>query len=92
MHHPVLQLDQFALQPKQFLEVEVPVQVGSLAGWLRRFGDQCIHAVVVDFHFQLFVEAIQHLGMNLTLVLQAFLGLVCAHGNNSEQLGEQPVQ
>jgi len=63
VHDPVLQLDQFALQAQQFLEVEAPVDVEVGGGGVGGLADERVHALVVDLHFQFFVEAVEHVVM-----------------------------
>jgi len=55
--HPILQLHQFALQPEQFLEIDLAID--GLA--LRVFGhvvEQRVQALVIHFQLKLFVETI----------------------------------
>ncbi len=61
--HPVLQFHQLALQPEQFLEIDPAVDSlgGGMAG---EFVGQFAQAVVVDLEFQLFIEAVEHFGVN----------------------------
>jgi hypothetical protein len=47
MRDPVLQLDQLALQPKQLLEIDVPVERLPF-GMLGRLGQQLAQSVVVE--------------------------------------------
>ena len=84
MHDPILQLDQFSLETKKLLEIEIPAQIPSFASALCGLGDQRIHAVVVDFHFQLFVDAVQHFGMYPAFLLPAVFGVVCVHGDSCQ--------
>jgi len=73
VHHPVLQLDQLALQPEQLVEVELAVQplhVRVHAGVAEQLGQP----VVVDFQFQLFVEAVDEVVVGARQ--RAFLGAV----------------
>jgi hypothetical protein len=83
VHDPVLQFDQLALQPKQFLEIEAAVQIGNPLAGGGCLGDQLVHAVVIDFHFQFFVETVEHFGRDAPLELQFLAGLVCAHPGTS---------
>ena len=58
---PVLQLDQLALQPEQFLEIDVTVDRGEPA-----IGGSCrpelIEFAVVELEFELLIEAIPKIG------------------------------
>ena len=63
VHDPVLQLDQFALQPQQLLEVEFPIQrlvFGMVGDVVHHLGD----ALVVDFQLHLFVEIVDDFAMD----------------------------
>ena len=66
MHDPVLQLDQFALQTDQLAEVEPAIHI-PLGGIRpnRIPVEQGLHAVVVEFHLQLFVKAVEQLVMQM---------------------------
>ena len=61
-HDPVLQLDQFALQPEKLHEVDPPVQ-----GSVRRLPlggnvhEQFIDPIVIKLHFELFVVAVDQI-------------------------------
>src|SRR5262249_37181257 len=55
--HPVLQLDQLALQPEQFLEVEAAVD-GRTVRVLGHVVEQLGKTIVVDLQLQLFVKTI----------------------------------
>jgi len=49
--NPVLQLDEFALQPKQLLEIDMAIE-RILAAVSRCFG-KTIGAVIIEFEFEL---------------------------------------
>jgi len=65
-HHPILQLDQLALQAEQLAEVQA-TQITGLGG----HADGAFQQAVIDFHFQFFVVAVdgvilqapQHVGI-----------------------------
>src|SRR6185437_682455 len=60
---PILQLDQLALQAKQLLEIDVPVQRrNALAGELR--GPELLEFIVRQFKLELFVQAVPEVGPN----------------------------
>ncbi len=61
--HPALQLDQFALQAEQLLEIE-PAVDGFLGRMSFKLVGQRIEAIVVDLELWFLVIQIQHLGMN----------------------------
>ena len=63
MHDPVLQLDQFALQAKQLVEIE-PAARRSAEGVVAQLIHQAGNMFVVDFHLQLFVEIVDEFAMN----------------------------
>ena len=42
-------------------------------------GNQFVHALIVDFHFQLIVYAVLHFCMKQATVFQAFLNLLFFH-------------
>jgi hypothetical protein len=57
---PVLQLHELALQSEQLFEVEAPVQCIPV----RMLGDvdeELVKSIVIDLHFELFVEAVSQL-------------------------------
>ena len=70
--HPVLKLDQFPLQAKQFPEIALPANtlVLRLGMAMRRL--DTIKAGIIEFKFKLLVEAIQqflfHTAVNLCKV------------------------
>jgi hypothetical protein len=51
-----LQLDQLALQAKQFLKIEPPVD-GPFGAVL---GKQLGESLIVEFHLELFIDAVEH--------------------------------
>ena len=61
--HPVLQLDQFALQPEQLLEIDPPID-GLIRGMVGELVGQRVEAIVVDLEFQFFIEAVEHFSVN----------------------------
>ena len=60
MHDPVLQFDQFSLQPEQFPEIGTAVEVilGPILAQLPQGG---LETMVVELQFDLFVEVVEHL-------------------------------
>jgi hypothetical protein len=77
--HPVLQLHQLPLQPKQLLEIEVPID-GLLFGAVGPFIQEPGQALVVDLQLQLLVEAVGDLGVDAAQDPAWIPGLVFAHG------------
>src|SRR5882762_5964960 len=64
--NPVLQLDEFALQAEQLLEVNLAVQLrGALMGLLHR--PKLLQLPVVVLEFDLFVEAVLQVGVDARL-------------------------
>ena len=61
--HPVLQLDQLALQTEQLLEIELAIEKTSLAVAVLAV-KQALEPAVVHLHFQLFVETVGDFGLN----------------------------
>src|SRR5215467_7771949 len=60
VRNPVLQLHKFALKSEQFFEVEAPVQCIPV----RMLGDvieELVQSIVINLHFELFVEAVSQL-------------------------------
>jgi hypothetical protein len=64
--HPVLQLDQLALQAEQLLEIEAAIN-GRPVGMLCRLSKQLAEALVVNFKLELFIEAIDDFPMETVL-------------------------
>ncbi len=60
LNHPVLQLHQLTLQPKELAKIKSAVD-GSIGGrtLLRAIKQKCIEPVVIKLHFKLFVVAIK---------------------------------
>lgn len=71
--HPVLQLHQLALQPEKLLEVDPAVERFALR-MVGGVGQELVQAVVVDLHFQLFVEAVGDLLAHALLKLLSLRG------------------
>ena len=86
--HPVLQLDQLALQPEQFLEIECR-SVLSRSGCSLGV-QQIVQPVVVDLHFQLFVEAVGDFGIDALGGAGRSLSLGFGHGALSLSGGRPP--
>ena len=67
MHDPVLQLDQFGLQPEQFTKIELAVKARPI---FRRMAKEIqrpakgVIAVVVQFQFQFLIKVVQPFGRN----------------------------
>ena len=79
VHDPVLQFHELALQAKKLFEINVPVDgVRSLifAGGFNELGQ----ALIVELHLKLFVEAIQHLGVDASLKGFRRLRILATHG------------
>jgi hypothetical protein len=78
MLHPILQLDQFALQAEQLLEINPPVDgfPGAVAGELVGEG---VEAIIVDLKLELLVETVQHLGLDA--LVDRSLGGLLGHGS-----------
>jgi hypothetical protein len=76
--HPVLQLDEFALQAQQFAKVGAAVFVELRGGGVGGLADQAVHAFVVDLHLELFVDAVDHVSVQAPFVF--LLGGGFVHG------------
>ena len=78
--HPVLQLDQLALQPEQLPEIDATIDGGPVR-MLGHLGQQLRQPVVVDLQLELLVEAVEHLVVH-AILLPAILGRrdVFSHG------------
>src|SRR5262249_19740167 len=63
MEHPVLQLDELALEAEQLLEVEVAVERFPFR-IVRHLSQERVETVVVELHLQLFVKAVGHFRRN----------------------------
>jgi hypothetical protein len=88
VNDPVLELHKFRLQPQQFTEVNSPVN-GRFGRQGRDFAHLLTDAGVVDFHFELFVEAVLQLRIDPALGFRpAVSGIarVCGHGAVPPQL------
>jgi hypothetical protein len=83
VQHPVLQLDQLALQPEQLLEVDASID-GFSPGMRRHIVEQLAQAIVVDLELELLVEAIDHLAVD---AIVKGLGIDC-HGRTRVGWGE----
>ena len=84
VHHPVLQFHELALQAKKLLEINVPIDgVRSLifAGGFNELGQ----ALIVEFHLKLFVEAIEHLGVDASLKGFRRFGILVTHARGPVQ-------
>src|SRR5262245_50373694 len=68
--HPVLQLDQFALQAKQFPKIKPPID--KILGVV--LGDKFGEPRVIKLHLELFIDAVDHLAMqtNIEGILTSF--------------------
>ena len=79
---PILQLDEFPLQPEQLTEV-----ANALRARLRvRCRIRCSlarararHAAVVELHLQLFIQAVQHVLMDTSIDIVRQGGIVSIH-------------
>jgi hypothetical protein len=71
-HDPVLQLHQLPLQAEQFLEVEDPVEPVRLC-LLGESLQRLRQPLVVELHFQLLIEAVGNLGVNLAGQITRFV-------------------
>lgn len=68
MHDPVLQLDQFTLQAQQLGKILATRQITGHRPTVVRPRDEIIQACIVQFHLQLFVEAVLEFGLQQLLV------------------------
>src|SRR5262245_20650373 len=87
VNYPILQLDQLALQPKQLPKIEPPVH------GVRGLGEQLGESLVVELHFQLFVNAVENFAMKTVveriLTVLAIIGHI-GSSRGLRQLANRP--
>ena len=65
VHHPVLQLDQLALQAQQFTEIALTIGAPVFVG-----GVFAVQPAIVQFQLQLFVQAVDQIRLQAQLPFQ----------------------
>jgi hypothetical protein len=89
--HPILQFDQLVLKAEQLTEIDTAFK-GLNGHFGHAIGDEIVQPLLLDLHFQLFIEAVGNLRLDAVEMIVVEHGAISLRGGNSTRKQPPPGQ